>query len=67
MEPTWQTDLEQEIVQMANDLKDLIANFYDETDKINGEMAELEREVIEAGRNLNEWRSLEPDDGRQVP
>ena len=54
MEPTWQTDLEQEIVKMANDLKDLIANFYDETDKINGEMAELEQEVIEAGGNLNE-------------
>lgn len=54
MDSNWQTDLEQEIVQMANDLNDLITNFYNETDEINGEMAELEQKAIEAGGKSSE-------------
>ena len=54
MNSNWQADLEQEIVQMAKDLNDLITNFYDETDEINGEMAELEQQAIEAGATIHE-------------
>jgi hypothetical protein len=52
MNSNWQSNLEQDIVQMAKDLNHLIMEFYDETDKINSEMAELHQQAMEAGEDI---------------
>jgi|TARA_S200002703_G_scaffold62033_1_gene53917 uncharacterized coiled-coil DUF342 family protein len=52
MTSNWQSNLEQDIVQMAKDLNHLIMEFYDETDKINSEMAELHQQAMEAGEDI---------------
>ena len=52
MTSNWQSNLEQDIVQMAKDLNHLIMEFYDETDKINGEIAELQQQAMEVGEAI---------------